>query len=165
MGTARRGCRLPLSRRPLAAPAGVAAAVLAASGCAAVASVPARPIQVTNAYVLNPVSGSAPAYLLIDNPGAADRLVGARSGAGGQVTLMGPPTGTAGAIEPVRGIRIPANALVRLTPASFHLLITGARLRVGTEVMLTLVFSRSGPLRVGAVVTNPQSGGGSYLGQ
>jgi len=150
----------------LAAILAAGAAVLA--GCAQPASArSAGPsMQLTTAYVAQPDVSTGPtaAYVVIQNNGPADRLVAARTSAGGAVALRGPSGQGTGAMRTVRWISIPAHSVLRLNPASFHLLITGARpMRSGTDITLTLVFARAGALSVAAAVTNAATGGSSYL--
>lgn len=142
-----------------------AACAAALAGCAARAA-DRPPIQIGTAYVAQPnSSGTTDAYVVIRNDGSADRLISARSSAGGRVILRGPVGQGSAAMRTVRAIGIPADALVRLTPVGFHLLITGSGpMRAGTEVTLTLVFARAGSVSIAAPVENPETGGSSYLG-
>jgi copper(I)-binding protein len=174
------GRRLPAKGRVRAAAraaAARAAAVCAAAVCAAAASAIALggcaartaagpPIQIATAYVGLPnASGTTDAYVAIRNNGSADRLISARSSAGGRVSLSGPVGHGSGAMGIVRNISIPADALVRLNPDGFHLVITrSGPMRAGTEITLTLVFAKAGPVSVAVPVENPATGGGSYLG-
>ena len=60
--------------------------------------------------------------------------------------------------------RRPANAMTRLNPVSYHLLITGAgAMHDGKDIMLRLTFANAGTVTIIAMVTNPQSGGSSYF--
>ena len=157
-------------RRPGAlARSGVAGLVvlLAAglTGCAQRAAASGPVIELATAYV-GQAKGAAPtdAYLVIRNNGPADRLIAARSSAGGTVALTGPLHGQPSLMRHVTAIRIPAHTLIRLAPNSFHLVITGSRpMKAGTNITLTLVFARNGAFRVPAEVTNPQTGGSSYF--
>jgi hypothetical protein len=64
----------------------------------------------------------------------------------------------------VRDIPIAANAMTRLNPISYHLLITGAgTMHDGKDIMLRLTFANAGTVTVIAMVTNPRSGGSSYF--
>jgi len=64
----------------------------------------------------------------------------------------------------VPAIPIAANAMTRLNPISYHLLITGAgTMSDGKDIMLRLTFANAGTVTVIAMVTNPQSGGSSYF--
>jgi copper(I)-binding protein len=165
-----RGCTHARRRGLVIARARTAGWVAAASavvlaGCTAHAA-ERPPIQVGTAYVQQPnAGGTTDAYVVIRNNGPADRLISARSSAGGMVTLRGPAGSGSAMMRTVRDIGIPAGALVRLIPDGFHLLITHSRpMRSGTEITLTLVFARAGSVAVSAQVENPETGGSSYLG-
>jgi periplasmic copper chaperone A len=155
------------SRWPAPARTTVAACLLAViatvAGCAPQAG---APIEVGTAYVNMPSSsGITQAYLIIQNNGAADRVTSAQTSAGGNVTFRGPAGHGASAMRAVPDIAIPARTTVRLVPDGLHMLITGARrMRAGTEITLTLVFAKAGKMSVSALVTNPATGGSSYLG-
>ncbi len=59
---------------------------------------------------------------------------------------------------------IPAKSFVGLDPNGSHLLVTDSgRMKAGTEITLTLVFAHAGPVSVPALVTDPETGGGSYF--
>ena len=167
-GSAARAGRPAWSRWPAtvrtAVPACLLAATVAVTGCTQQAA--AAPIDMGTAYVNMPSSsGTTQAYLIIQNNGAADRVTSARTSAGGVVTFRGPAGHGVSAMRTVPDIAIPARSTVRLDPDGFHILITGAsRMRAGTEITLTLVFARAGKMSVSALVTNPETGGSSYLG-
>jgi len=157
--------------RSLRAVTGAAAAACALlvggaslAGCGQKASAAAS-IQLGTAYVEVPTSGNTTqAYLVIRNNGAADRITAARTSAGGRVTFRAPVQVGDRLMRTVPDIVIPADSLVRLSPTSSHLLITGAGpMKGGTQIILTLVFARGGTVSVEAEVTNPESGGSSYF--
>jgi periplasmic copper chaperone A len=150
--------------RAVAAAAMLAAAAAGASGCAAAASA-APPIQLATAFVgLPKVPGTTVAYVTIRNNGAADRLIAARTSAGGRVTFRVPVTPGGAAMRPVPAVAIPGHATTQLAPDTGQLLITGAGpLRSGKAVTLTLVFANAGPVSVITQVINPESGGSSYF--
>jgi periplasmic copper chaperone A len=158
--------RVPATARSAAVACVAAALAAALGGCAARASAASPPIQVGTAYVALPSpAGTTDAYVVISNHGPADRLISARSSAGGQVRLGGPVGRGAATMRIVGDISIPAGALVRFTPDGFHLVITGSGpMRAGTEITLTLVFAKAGSVSVAVPVENPESGGSSYLG-
>ncbi|HEY7142984.1 MAG TPA: copper chaperone PCu(A)C [Streptosporangiaceae bacterium] len=158
-----RAARPAVARAALAACLLVLAAALA--GCAQRATA-APAIQVSTVYLNQPsAAGTTEAYLIIQNNGPADRLVSARTSAGGAVTFRGPAPGAGNLMRTVPGIAIPARSTVRLTPDSYHLLVTRpGPMRTGTHITLTLVFARAGTLPVPATVTDPETGGSSYLG-
>jgi periplasmic copper chaperone A len=144
------------------------AAVLAAfvvTGCASARATPS--IAVASAYVPQPTTpGTTVAYLEIRNNGPADKLVSVQTSVGGKVQLRAPAgrQSDALAMRTVPDIPIAANAMTRLNPVSYHLLITGAgTMRDGKDIMLRLTFANAGTVTVIAMVTNPQSGGSSYF--
>ncbi len=162
-GRPARSWRRPPAR--IAAAACLLAVTAAVAGCTRQTA--AAPIDVGTAYVNMPSSsGTTQAYLIIQNNGAADRVTSARTSAGGIVTFRGPAAGHGVSVmRTVPDIVIPARTTVRLAPDSFHIDITGAhRMRAGTEITLTLVFARAGTMSVSALVTSPETGGSSYLG-
>jgi copper(I)-binding protein len=140
-------------------------AVIALAGCAQQATA-AQAIQIETVYVNLPsASGTTEAYLIIQNNGPADRLVSAHTSVGGQVTFRGPASQAGPAMRTVPQIAIPAHATLRLNPDGYHLLITRpGRMRAETQITLTLVFAKAGAMPVAATVTNPETGGSSYLG-
>ena len=136
----------------------------ALAGCAQQASAAAS-IQLGTAYVDVPTNADVTgAYLVIRNNGPADRLMSARTSVGGRVTFRVPARSGGTTMRTAPDIAIPADTLLRLTPNSSHLLITGARpMKGGTQITLTLVFAKGGTMSVVAAVTNPESGGSSYF--
>ena len=155
---------LAVLARRTAATAALVAGLGAAAGCAAQAG--ASPsIQVTNAYVPVPsASDITVAYVVIRNNGAADRLVAARTSAGGQVTFQVASGPSASVMGTVASVRIPAHAMLAMRPNGVRMLITGAGpMRGGKDITLTLRFARAGQVSVVAQVTNPDSGGSSYF--
>jgi copper(I)-binding protein len=85
---------------------------------------------------------------------------------GGTVQLRAPGTRHAGmlSMHTVADIPIPAESLVQFNPDSYHLLITGAGpMHDGKDIMLRLTFADGGTITVIALVTNPETGGGSYF--
>jgi copper(I)-binding protein len=133
------------------------AALLPACGHAASAS---GGIHVSGASIPLPsVPGRASAYLDIRNNGPADRLVSARTSEGGKVTFSAPATGSA-VTHTVSDIAIPSHATLRLVPNGTHLTITGATsLQGGTQITLTLVFAKAGPVSVPATIADSPGGG------
>jgi copper(I)-binding protein len=148
------------------AAAGVALALGAAlAGCAQPARGAGPAIELDTAYVGIPHHGSpTDAYLVIRDNGPADKLIWARSSAGGTVTFSGPAGGNPALMRTVASIAVPGHTLIRLVPNGYHLVITDSGpMKSGTEITLTLRFARSGTYRVSAQVTNPQTGGASYF--
>jgi copper(I)-binding protein len=152
------------ARRAARAAAAAGLAVLAAaglSGCYTKASA-APAIELSTAVVPQPsVPGKTVAFLVIRNNGDADRLISARTSAGGRVTFGADGNSAAHTLP---AISIPGHNVVRLAPNSDHLLISGARpMHGGTEITLTLVFAHAGAISVIAQVTDPETGGSSYF--
>ena len=148
---------------------GIAGAVLLAalgvSGCATASA--ASSLYISSAYVPQPTTpGTTVAYLDIRNNGHADRLIAVHTSVGGTVQLRAPGARHAGmlSMHTVADISIPANTLVQFNPDNYHLLITGAGpMHDGKDIMLRLTFANAGTITVIALVTNPETGGGSYF--
>jgi len=140
-------------------------AALVATGCASAQA--SSPIHVAAAYVPAPTKpGTTVAYLQIRNNGPADRLISVQTSVGGKVQLRAPGTRQAGALtmHTVPDIPIAANSMTRLNPDSYHLLITGAgAMPDGKDITLRLTFASAGTIPILAMVTNPQTGGGTYF--
>ena len=140
-------------------------AALAVTGCASAGATSS--IAIASAYVPQPTTpGTTVAYLEIRNNGPADQLVSVQTSVGGQVQLRAPVSRHAGVMtmRTVPAIPIAPNAMTRLNPISYHLLITGAgTMHDGKDIMLRLTFAKAGTVTVIAMVTNPQSGGSSYF--
>jgi periplasmic copper chaperone A len=134
------------------------------AGCAAPAAASSQ-VQVSTAFVPVPQTpGTTVAYVVIRNNGPADRLVAARTSAGGRVTFRRASGPAAATMATIASVRIPAHSTLAMRPDGIHMLITGVgRIRGGKDITLTLVFARAGQLSVVAQVTNPQSGGSSYF--
>jgi periplasmic copper chaperone A len=135
-----------------------------AAGCAAPAQ-QGPAIRLSSAQVTYPsASGTTAIYLDIQNNGAADQIISARISVGGTVILRSPARAGVVQMRSVRAIAIPAKSFVGLDPNGSHLLVTDSgRMKAGTEITLTLVFAHAGAVSVPALVTNPETGGGSYF--
>jgi periplasmic copper chaperone A len=138
-------------------------AALAVTGCASARA--SSPIAIAAAYVPQPTTpGTTVAYLEIRNNGPADKLVSAQTSVGGTVQLRAPAGRRSGVMtmRTVPDIPIAANAMTRLNPVSYHLLITGAgTMRDGKDITLRLTFAKAGTVTILAMVTNPQLGSSS----
>jgi periplasmic copper chaperone A len=166
--------RRPATRRqaglkPPAARAAAAAGVLLAGGAALAGCQQAAgsvgQIRVGSAAVPVPAAGgNTVGYLVIQNLGPPDRLVAVRTSDGGRVTFRAPAQSGVARMRTVPDIAVPAGVTLRMNPDSFHLAIAGAGpMKGGTQITLTLVFARAGKISVPAIVTNPETGGGSYF--
>jgi copper(I)-binding protein len=152
-------------RAAMAAVAALAlVATLALSGCGS----PTATIATNSGYIPQPTTpGTTVAYMDIRNNGkTTDRLVSATTSVGGQVTFQAPDGLRSGTMvmKPVQTLAIPAQTILRMNPNSYRLRITGAgRMQGGKDVIITLRFAHAGKVTVVALVTNPESGGGSYF--
>lgn len=161
--SARRG-HLRRTRPVRVVAAGLAvAAALGMTGCAARAT--ADPIKLATAYVPVPASpGTTVAYVVIRNDGGADRLLSARTSAGGRVAFQAPSGPGPAGMHTVASIAIPAHSTISMVPDGDHMVITGAGpMRGGKDITLTLIFAHAGPVSVVTPVTNPATGGSSYF--
>ena len=136
----------------------------ALSGCGAADT----KIAVASAYIPLPTTpGTTVAYLDIrNNATTADHLLSASTSVGGQVSFLAPEglRGSTMVMRLVPDIAVPANSLIRMNPNSYRLRITGAgHMQGGKDVILTLKFAHAGTVSVVALVTDPESGGGSYF--
>ena len=139
-------------------------ATLALSGCGAAST----PIATTSAYIPQPTKpGTTVVYMDIrNNSKSNDQLVSATTSVGGQVSLLAPDGIRSGTriMKVVPTLTIPADTMLRLNPNSYRLQITGAgHMQGGKDVFLTLHFAHAGKVSVVALVTDPESGGGSYF--
>jgi periplasmic copper chaperone A len=147
----------------------VALSVAGCSVASASASASSSPsIAATAAYVQQPTTTgkTTVGYLDIRNNGGADKLVSVTTSDGGSVTFRGPlrPGSSPVVMHTVADIPIASDALTQLIPNSYHLLITGAGpMHDGKDIYLTLKFARGGSVTILALVTNPNTGGGSYF--
>ena|SRR6516164_7887934 len=148
----------------LLAAATAVAGLAGLAGCAAPA-VAGSQVQLSTAFVPVPQTpGTTVAYVVIRNNGPADRLVAARTSAGGRVTFRRASGPAAATMATIASVRVPAHSTLAMRPDGIHMLITGVgRIQGGKDITLTLVFARAGPVSVVAQVTNPQSGGSSYF--
>ena len=148
-------------------PAACAIAVLGtglAAGCAA-RDLQGPPIKLSSAQVTQPsATGVTDVYVDVQNNGPADQIVGARISVGGTVTLRSPVRAGRRRDAHRRAHRHSGQDLHGLDPNGSHLLVTDAgQMKSGTVITLTLVFAHAGAVSVPALVTNPETGGGSYF--
>ena len=163
------GVHLVLARGPrrLATAAAAALALVATLGLSGCGSATAT-IATTSAYIPQPTKpGTTVAYMDIRNNGKTkDQLVSATTSVGGQVSLLAPDGIRSGTriMKVVPNLTIPAESMLRMNPNSYRLQITGAgHMQGGKDVFITLRFAHAGKVTVVALVTDPESGGGSYF--
>lgn len=157
---------LPTRARFSAVGAVIMLAIGVLAGCSSAPAAPGSSIKLMNAFVMQPGgSGSVTAYLMIQNLGPADELLSVSSSAGGKVELLDPVAPGSTAIRILPSVRVPGQAVLRMSPAGLRLVITDpGPLRTGKDITLTLVFAHAGTITVQAQVTNSQTGGSSYFG-
>ena len=114
-------------------------------------------ITVSDAWVLPPVIANQPgaAYLVIQNNGAADKLLSVESDVAKTIELHeSMESGGMMQMSPMPNIEVPANGKVELKPGSFHMMLMGLTrpLKAGDKVQLTLNFEKAGKMPVTAEV-------------
>ena len=135
----------------------VAAVLLAAP--AAAHEVKTRTLVVEHPLVrasLGRAPNSAGYFVVRNDGGAADRLVGASCACAARVSLHSHASRNGVAtMQPVAAVTVPAGGRVAFIPGGHHLMITGLkkRLEAGTVVTLTLRFERAGAVAVPFFVT------------
>jgi copper(I)-binding protein len=94
-------------------------------------------------------------YMMIQNSGAADKLLKAESDAAETVELH-TVTNEGGMMQmrPVPSIDVPANGSVELKPGGFHVMLIGLKqeLKPGETVTIKLTFEKAGVVQVQAPV-------------
>jgi periplasmic copper chaperone A len=114
-------------------------------------------LTVSDAWVRNPAIADQPgaAYLVIQNNGAADKLLSVTSDIAQTIELHeSMMSGNMMQMSPVPNIEVPANGKVELKPGGFHMMLIGLTrpLKVGDKVQLTLNFEKAGKIPVTADV-------------
>jgi copper(I)-binding protein len=107
--------------------------------------------------VRNPITPDQPGagYLVIQNSGAADKLLSVTSDVAQTIELHeSMMSGNMMSMSPVPNIEVPANGKVELKPGGFHMMLIGLTrpLKVGDKVQLTLNFEKAGKIPVTADV-------------
>lgn len=111
-------------------------------------------ITIESAYsrAMLPVAKVGGGYLTINNAGAADRLVGAKSDRAEEVQIH--EMKMTGAVMEMReldkGIPVPAKSTVKLEPGGYHLMFTNVSrpFKEGETLAVTLIFEKAGPIEV-----------------
>ena len=114
-------------------------------------------ITVSDAWVRNPVIADQPgaAYLVIQNNGAADKLLSVTSDVAHMIELHeSMESGGMMSMSSVPNIAVPANGKVELRPGGLHMMLMGLThpLKPGDKVQLTLNFEKAGKVPVTAEV-------------
>ena len=114
-------------------------------------------LTVSDAWVRAPAIADQPgaAYLVIQNDGAADKLLSVTSDVAQTIELHeSMMSGNMMSMSPVPNIEVPANGKAELKPGGFHMMLMGLTrpLKVGDKVQLTLNFEKAGKIPVTADV-------------
>jgi len=114
-------------------------------------------LTVSDAWVRAPAIADQPgaAYLVIQNNGAADKLLSVTSDVAQTIELHeSMMSGNMMSMSPVPNIEVPANGKAELKPGGFHMMLMGLTrpLKVGDKVQLTLNFEKAGKIPVTADV-------------
>ena len=114
-------------------------------------------MSVGDAWVRNPLTSDQPgaAYLVIQNNGAADKLLSVSSDIAQTIELHeSMESNGMMQMSPVPNIPVPANSKVELKPGGFHMMLIGLThpLKTGDKVQLTLNFEKVGKVPVTAEV-------------
>jgi periplasmic copper chaperone A len=136
-----------------------AALMLAAalSACGGSSGTAGSSITVSDAWVRNPPISDQPgaAYLVVQNNGAADKLLSVTSDIARTIELHeSMESGGMMQMSPVPNIPIPANSKVELKPGGLHLMLINLTrpLQTGDKVQLTLNFEKAGKIPATAEV-------------
>ena len=102
--------------------------------------------------------GNGAAFLVLNNHGADDRLIGTESDVAKTVELHTHiKDGDVYRMRKVDGIAVPMNATVALKPGGDHIMFIGlyAPLKEGAKVPLTLIFEKAGKIMIEVPVQSP----------
>lgn len=141
----------------------IALVALAVFACGAAAPAAQAPAFVASAaWVREPVPGQqqTAAYVVIENPGAAElRIVGASSDVAGVVEIHEMVrTGDMMKMAPVKSVPVPAHGRVELKPGGLHLMLFQLKkpLKAGDTASLTLTTASGDSVKVAAAVKKGQ---------
>ncbi len=131
--------------------------VVVSAACGGSGSGAAGGITVGDAWVRTPPLADQPgaAYLVIQNNGAADKLLSVTSDVAQMIELhQSMESGGMMSMSPVPNIPIPANGKVELKPGGFHMMLMNLTrpLKTGDKVQFTLNFETAGKILVTADV-------------
>ena len=113
-----------------------------------------------------PGQKAAGGFMKIENKGAADQLIAARSPVAGEMQLHTMAMdGNVMKMREVKGIDVPANGSVELKPGGLHLMFMDIKtpLKAGETVPVKLKFQKSGEVEVKMQVRDLSSGHGGSM--
>ncbi len=130
---------------------------VALTACGASGGSPTNGLTISDAWVRPPAVADQPgaAYLVIQNNGAADKLLAVTSEVAQRIELHESAMANGMmSMSPVPSIEVPANGRAELKPGGFHMMLLGLTrpLKVGDKVPLTLNFEKAGKVPVTADV-------------
>jgi len=97
----------------------------------------------------------AAGYMVVHNPGAADKIISASSPAAKNIEIHTTSmTNGVMRMRRVKQVDVPANRRVEFKSGGFHLMIFGLKssLKPGSKLPLTIVFEKAGAIKVEFVV-------------
>lgn len=148
-----------------------AAGTAKAAATATTAAPAAAGVRVRDAWARstagNPDENSA-VYLVVENPGGADRLIGASISPPISRTVelhVTEMTNGQMAMRPVEGWDVPPTGMLELKPAGNHVMLIGLtrQLKVGDTISLTLKFQKAGEIKVDAPVRDAAAAAGGGM--
>lgn len=146
-------------------------AAKATTAASPAASPAAAAVRVRDAWARstagNPDENSA-VYLVVENPGGADRLSGASISPPISRTVelhVTEMTNGQMAMRPVEGWDVPPTGMLELKPAGNHVMLIGLtrQLKVGDTISLTLKFQKAGEIKVDAPVRDAAAAAGGGM--
>ena len=140
----------------------VACGVLLA-GAAAAHEFKVGELTIEHPWARPAAQGNSAAYLVIENQGPADRLVGIATDVAGTAEMHSTTIDAQGVgrMVPVEAIDVPQGAEAKLAPGGLHIMLIGLKqpLQEGQEFPLTLTFEKAGAITVEVAVEKKASHG------
>ena len=113
-------------------------------------------------------TGNSAAYFVLENEGAADRLIGVSSDVAGSARMHATTIDAQGIARmmPVQAVDVPAGAAATFAPGGLHVMLIGLTkpLVEGQAFPLSLTFEKAGAVTVEvAIEKTPSHGGGEGM--
>jgi copper(I)-binding protein len=122
-------------------------------------------ITVEHPWARPAAAGNSAAYFVLENAGAADRLIGVSSEVAGSVGMHSTTIDAQGIgrMVPVQAVDVPSGAEAKFGPGGLHVMLVGLTkpLAEGQTFPLTLTFEKAGAITVEVAVEKTASHGGS----
>ena len=120
-------------------------------------------ITVEHPWARPAAAGNSAAYFVLENSGAADRLIGVSSDVAESVAMHSTTIDAQGVgrMVPVQAVDLPAGAAATFAPGGLHVMLVGLTkpLAEGQEFPLTLTFETAGAVTVEVAVEKTASHG------